>query len=241
MKISAAQLSSSQDLNENISKHLKFIQLASQIGADLVFFPELSISSYEPTLIDQLAVCKDDSRFLPIAQASRDHKLSIAIGVPLKTAQGISISMLFYHPDGPRDDYSKQRLHPDEEPYFVPGGKDLLLNLRNKRIFPAICYESLSLSHAQAAAKHQAEIYLASVAKPSRALTRAHEHYCKIAKMFSMTVMMSNNVGPCDNFIAGGCSAIWNHQGQMVGMLESHSEGLITYDQVSGTCLTTPL
>jgi predicted amidohydrolase len=45
-----------------------------------------------------------------------------------------------------------------------------------------------------------------------------------------MTVVMSNCVGPSDNFVGAGSSAIWNSQGELVGQLDAKKEGVLVFD-----------
>ena len=45
-----------------------------------------------------------------------------------------------------------------------------------------------------------------------------------------MTVVMSNCVGPSDNFVEAGSSAIWNSQGELVGQLDAKKEGVLVFD-----------
>ena len=51
MKICAAQTRPFRgDVQRNIAKHKKIIDLAASNGADIIIFPELSLSGYEPKL-----------------------------------------------------------------------------------------------------------------------------------------------------------------------------------------------
>ena len=42
-----------------------------------------------------------------------------------------------------------------------------------------------------------------------------------------MTVLMANCLGPCDDFIGAGQSAIWNSRGKLAGKLNHAREGII--------------
>ncbi|MFP3681720.1 nitrilase-related carbon-nitrogen hydrolase, partial [Pseudomonas sp. SIMBA_041] len=51
MKLCAVQLASLKgDLQGNLERHLVCIEQAVALGAELVVFPELSLTGYEPTL-----------------------------------------------------------------------------------------------------------------------------------------------------------------------------------------------
>ncbi|MEM8524632.1 MAG: nitrilase-related carbon-nitrogen hydrolase [Bacteroidota bacterium] len=57
MKICIAQSRSAKGkIKENISAHLKLINRATKLNADLIIFPELSLTAYEPALAKSLAV-----------------------------------------------------------------------------------------------------------------------------------------------------------------------------------------
>ena len=230
MRICAAQLEPIVgDLERNVSQHMHLIDLAVSHRADLIFFPELSLTGYEPALAKDLATDTGDRR-LDVFQTLTDAKnIIIGVGLPTHSAAGIRISMILFQPDKQRLTYSKQLLHADELPFFVPGQEQLMLSTHGRTLAPAICYESLQSSHAETAASAGADIYLASVAKPARNVEKAYPHYSSIAKRHSMTVLMANSVGPCDNFMSVGQSALWNSRGELVAKLDRES-GIIMID-----------
>jgi len=231
MKISIAQTKSiTGNIFENIETHKKLIHLAITYKADAIFFPELSLTDYEPGLAKNLATNQDDSKFDDFQTISDTSKITIGIGVPTKTHSGIQISMIIFQPDRPRQTYSKQQLHADELPYFVNGEKQIILTVNNTNIAPAICYESLQIDHSENASKLGAEIYVASVAKSQNGINKAMTHYPTVAKKFAMTVLMSNCVGYCDNFESVGNSSVWTKEGLLLAQLDAKNEGLLTYD-----------
>jgi len=51
MKIGIAQTRPfSGEISANIEKHILFVQHGISLGADVIIFPELSLTGYEPTL-----------------------------------------------------------------------------------------------------------------------------------------------------------------------------------------------
>ena len=71
MKIAVAQTRPVKgDIKANIEHHKKMINLAISHGADMIIFPELSITGYEPELAKELATNQDDSRFDELQQIS---------------------------------------------------------------------------------------------------------------------------------------------------------------------------
>lgn len=71
-----------------------------------------------------------------------------------------------------------------------------------KKIAFGICYETLRREHFFQAIEHEADIYIASVAKPERRIKKAYLHIPSIAKEFNIPILMSNCVGYCDNFLS---------------------------------------
>ncbi|MFG6094578.1 carbon-nitrogen hydrolase family protein [Leptothoe sp. ISB3NOV94-8A] len=218
------------DVDKNIAIHKKFIALAVAQQADAIFFPELSITGYEPTLAKDLATNRDDARFDDFQHISDNSNITIGVGMPTKHDAGILISMIVFQPHQLRQTYSKQLLHSDELPYFVHGQQQVVLTIEKENIAPAICYESLQPEHVAKAVESGATVYIASVAKPARGIAKAFKHYPIIAKQYSMPVLMANCLGPSDDFESVGQSAIWNQDGLLVGQLDEMTEGILLYD-----------
>lgn len=126
--------------------------------------------------------------------------------------------------------YSKQILHADEMPYFTPGDGGLVFHVGNAVLAPAICYESLQEVHALAAIDAGATVYLASVAKSAHGVEKAYRHYSAIARQHALTVMMSNGVGPADDFVMPGRSAVWREDGALACNAEAEDESMVVYD-----------
>jgi len=231
MNIAVAQIKPAKgDISANIEKHLKFIELASSLNANSVFFPELSLTGYEPELAKDLATNKDDDRLDAFQKISNLKKITIGVGIPTKTESGIQISMVVFQPNHQRIPYSKQQLHEDEFPYFENGTEQIIIEIENQKIIPAICYESLQIEHAEKATKLGGEIYVASVAKSKNGVEKAFIHYPKVAKTYSMPVLMSNCIGECDNFVSVGFSSVWTKEGKLTEQLDNKNEGILVFN-----------
>ena len=218
------------DIQRNIESHTKFIDLAASHRADMVIFPELSITGYEPTLANELATGKDDTRFDGFQRIADTRQMTIGTGVPTRDHGAINISMVLFQPGRARVIYSKEYIHADEEPYFVNGQNPIGLVGGDSRIALAICYELLVPAHSEKAFKRGAKIYLASVAKTANGVANANKALSEIASRYSMTVLMCNCVGHCDNFEAAGRSAIWNDKGELIAQLDGANEGILIID-----------
>src|SRR5690606_31511567 len=106
---------------------------------DGLFFPELSLTGYEPALARELAKDPNDPLFDQFQEISDAHGLTLGIGAPTKADSGIRGSMLVFQPSRPKQVYSKQQLHADELPYWVRGKVQRMLTVNNERDAPAIC------------------------------------------------------------------------------------------------------
>lgn len=234
MRICVAQLrASSGDIEGNVRKHLALLDLALSCDAQMVFFPELSLTGYETKMAKQLATNEDDPRLNTFQTLADSRSLYIAVGIPTIAGADTRISMIVFQPGRARVIYSKQQLHADEAPYFVCGDQQIVLGAAGHSIAPAICYESLQDSHAERAAELGADIYLASVAKSAGGVNKAFAHYPAVARRHAMTVLMANCVGPCDDFVAVGQSAVWSSSGTLLTKLDSEHEGIALFDTVS--------
>jgi len=235
MRIAAAQLSpSAGDFERNLQKHRVLIDQAVAGGADLVLFPELSLTGYEPTLAKDLTLDLHARALDVLQELSDSHQLTICAGAPTSGHGGVRISMFVFQPGCPRIIYSKQQLHSDELPFFVPGTEQVLLRHGQQVLAPAICYESLRPEHAQRVAQAGAHVYLASVAKSVSGLEKAAGHYPHIARLHGLVLIMANSVGPCDNFVAAGQTSAWDRDGRLLGQLGNEAEGVLLTDTDSG-------
>lgn len=66
-------------------------------------------------------------------------------------------------------------------------------------------------------------------------------HFSEIAGKHSMTVLMANCIGHCDNFESVGKTSIWNNKGNLVGQFNDKIEGIIIYDTKTQEIITKTL
>lgn len=237
MKIAIAQTRPVKgNISANIEAHKKFIDLALTLKAEAIFFPELSLTGYEPELSNELATNQNDNRLDRFQNISDKNNIIIGLGLPTRTDLKIRISMIIFEPNKQRQIYSKQQLHSDELPYFEKGIGQVIITTDKTKIAPAICYESLQPIHSENAFKLGAEIYLASVAKSENGVEKAFKHFPIIAKQYGKPVLMSNCVGFCDNFLSAGKSSVWTKDGELIGQLDNKTEGILIFDTETSLC-----
>ncbi len=231
MKICIAQTRPlTGELLQNIDRHIAFVEAAVSHQANIIIFPELSLTGYEPTLAQTLAIPPDDPRLTVFQDLADERQITIGVGAPTQSQPRPHISLILFQPQKPGQLYSKQYLHADEEPYFVPGEPVSGLLGKHNEVALAICYELAVPEHAAKAASNKAKIYIASVAKFVDGIEKANTRLAEIARKFAMTVLMANCVGPADGGQCAGQSAVWNQNGELVAQLDNVNEGIIVYD-----------
>ncbi|QOR37708.1 carbon-nitrogen hydrolase family protein [Billgrantia diversa] len=231
MKLCAVQYAPlTGDVEGNVERHVELVELAASHDAELIFFPELSLTGYEPTLAQGLATHEEDPRLDVFQRLSDAHRIVIGVGMPLVTSRKPQIGMVVFQPHTGRHAYAKQRLHDDELPYFSPGERPMLIETREHRLALAICYESLQPDHVATAASLGADVYLCSVAKHAPGMDEAYAYYTTFAREHAMTILMANCVGPCDGAAGGGRSAAWNDRGRYVAALDGLQEAMLMLD-----------
>lgn len=239
MKICLAQSKAKPgNIQANLHNHCALIDAAAIQKAELIVFPELSISGYEPTLAAKLACEVNDPIFDVFQAKANAHKMVIAVGMPTVKNNEICISMLFFTPTKyslaskfkvSSPVYAKQILHKDEYPFFSASCNrtPVVLQINDTKISFGICYETIKAKHFIDAKAAGADIYIASVAKSQTGIEKAYEYFASTAKNYTTPILMVNSVGECDNFISAGQSTWWNMHGQIQSCLSTNTQGLL--------------
>ncbi len=231
LRVALAQIQSTKgDLELNFDKHLKWIKNAAKQGADLIVFPELSLSGYEPELAEKLAVPIDEPIFRDFQTIAEEVSITICVGLPLKTAEGLHISMAIIKPEEALSFYHKKYLHEDEEPFFKSRDGISKIVVNGYHIALAICYEISRSEHLENAIAGQPDLYIASVAKTKTGMDQAETLLSHYAQMHQIPFLLVNGIGPADNFVNDGRSFAYNQDGIQVGLLDGQSEGLLLFE-----------
>ena len=97
MKISAAQSKSDKgNIKSNIENHKKWIYIAVSEKVDLIIFPELSLTGYEPALAEELSTVQNDPGLDEFQKINDLKSITIIVGLPTKSESGILISMVIF-------------------------------------------------------------------------------------------------------------------------------------------------
>ena len=239
MRIAVAQIEPIKgDIEENLKNHLKWVEEAVRNKADLIFFPELSLTGYEPTLAAELATTQDDARLNVLQNLSDENNLTIGVGLPTKEGDDLFVSMIIFRPHKARTTYSKQYLFPPEKSVFTAGRNSLVLPFETEVVSPAICYEVTNSAHYELAKRNKATVYIASVLCSVNGLDEELKTLAQIAKNMQLITFMANYVGTSGGWQCAGRSSVWNAQGELIGQLGEKEEGVLLFDTQTKEVLT---
>lgn len=231
MRIAIAQIEAIKgNIEKNLENHLKWIKKAIQNKADMIIFPELSVTGYEPDLAESLATNQDDTRLDGIQSLSDKNGITIGVGLPTKDESETFVSMIIFQPHKERITYSKQYLYPPEERIFKAGKNPLVLNFETEVVSPAICYETSNKAHCEFAKRNNATIYIASVLSSINGIDSELKKLSDIARNNNLVTFMANYVGKSGGYECAGKSSVWNEKGELIGQLGDKEEGLIIFD-----------
>lgn len=204
-------------LKENVKIHLSYISESSYLGADVVVFPELSLTGYELELADQLSFQQEPSEFRVLSESSIENNIVVIAGCPLITEKSKpSIGAVICFPNGNIEFYSKQYLHTGEDTYCSPGKDDYLFSINNYRIALAICADFTNPRHSANAVTNGADMYIASALISGPAYQADARILSNIASVHKMPVLLSNHISQTGGWPACGKNTIWDSSGEVV-------------------------
>lgn len=192
------------------------VRRSAQAGADLVVFPELSLTGYELELLQALAVPPSAEHFTELSNAAVEHNTVVIAGCPL-VPDGESmpaIGAVICFPDARVEFYCKQYLHEGEGNYCSAGSSDYLFELRGYRLALAICADFANPFHAQDAAEQGADLYLVSALISEAGYEPDSEILSHLAQRHQMPVMLSNHISRTSGWDTFGHNAVWDATGK---------------------------
>jgi len=255
MKIALGQINTKVgDLKGNTNKILEYIERAKSEKADLIVFPELSISGYPPRdLLDFECFVKDNLKFLDII-AEAAEGIAVICGYidinPDRQGKKFFNAGAFLENKKVKARYYK-RLLPfydvfDETRYFEPGNKPLLVEFKGKKLGITICedlwndkdYWRRQLYHtdpAEITVKEGAEIIINISASPYL-LNKDKERFSILkntAEKNHTPIIYVNQIGGNDDLLFDGVSFVVDSIGEIKARAKDFEEDLIFYNTES--------
>jgi predicted amidohydrolase len=235
MILASAQTSPKRfNINANLTDHYRLIELAAKNGADLILFPELSISGYEREKAKELIFEKDDSRLDGLIKLSVENKIVVIAGAPIRIGENLYIGVFIIKPDNTISIYTKQFLHTGEDIIYKSSfDYNPVIEIKNERISIAICADINNPKHPENAKKKDTSIYLASIFFEPNDMQKAYRTLSSYAEKFSMNVLMSNYTGQSWGLDGGGQSGFWDKNGNLVSNLNDSDSGLLLIEKMN--------
>ncbi|SMD15333.1 carbon-nitrogen hydrolase family protein [Sporomusa malonica] len=229
MIIASAQTSpQNKDINRNLYDHYRLIRLAADNGANLIVFPEMSITGYVRESAKKLSFTENDSRLDKLRELAVDNKMIIIAGAPIIMDSGLYIGSFIIFPDNSISIYTKQFLHAGEEKFYAASfDYNPIIKLDDERISLAICADIDNPMHAEKANKANCTIYIASIFFTPKGMIEAYNLLSNYAKKYSMNVLISNYCRESWGLESGGKSALWSKNGDLITGLDAKSTGLV--------------
>ncbi len=147
MKIAIAQIKSALGaFEDNLDKHLEYINKARERKSDLVIFPELSLTGYSlKDITSEVAVRADDPRLTPLIDASK--KIDIVVGLVEESDEFLYYNAAFYLSGGKILHAHRKLYLPtygmfEEGRHFATGRSLLAFQTRFGRIGILICEDA---------------------------------------------------------------------------------------------------
>ncbi len=254
MRIAMAQIDPFVgDLEGNTLKICDFTQKAKKAGADLVIFPELSLTGYPPRdLLDKSGFVSDSLKcWERIAEAGKTIAVIFgAVSINDGPGKPYFNSAVFYD-DGQLRSVAHKMLLPsydvfDEERYFEPGKSPAFVDFRGKRIGLTICEDAWNLPDYLPGPLYQqnpvcelgkvAIDLLVNISASPYHLRKTHlvsELLKQQAACARAPLIYVNQVGGNDELIFQGHSMVWDQNGSLLLTGADFAQDLIYFDTES--------
>jgi predicted amidohydrolase len=235
MILASAQTSPKRfDISANLNDHYKLIELASKNGADLILFPELSLTGYERAESKDLIFKKNDSRLNDLKKLSIKYQIIVIAGAPIQIGKDLFIGAFIIRPDNTVSIYTKQFLHTGEDIIYKSSfDYNPIIEINNERISIAICADINNPKHPEHAQKIGVTIYLAGIFFEPDDMEKAYKTLSSYAKEYSINVLMSNYTGQSWGLDGGGKSGFWDKNGNLIANLNGVESGLLLIEKVN--------
>lgn len=219
--IAAAQsISAPGEVRANVQGHLSMVHAAARHGVQLLVFPELSLTGYEPTLVAGLVLDAQDAALAPLRDAARATGMALVVGAPVApvvAGDKPAIGALVFGGDGSAALYRKRYLHPGEEEFASAGSEDVYLRtLAGQPTALAVCADTTHPAHALAARNGGAALYACGSVISEGGYARDSSQLQGYAADLGLAVLMANHGAPTGGYVCAGRSAFWAPGGEAV-------------------------
>jgi len=241
-KIAIAQTDSVLgDVKKNVKHHLQFVDRAIRRGADLVVFPELSLTGYTVRDVNwDVAMIPDHAAILKELKA-RSNRISIVLG-GIEEGQEFGIFNSAFYLEKGKVVHVHRKIYPptygmfEEMRYFSQGRLLSSFDTRLGRMGVLICEDLWHLSLPYLLALDGAQVIIALAASPTRlggdsdrlSIAKVNtENHKAYARLLSVYVVFCNRVGYEDGVNFWGGSEIVDPSGNVIASAKLFDEDLV--------------
>ncbi|MEH3154899.1 MAG: carbon-nitrogen hydrolase family protein [Gordonia paraffinivorans] len=191
LRVCAAQPSLASDLASAVIDHARIVR---NVDADLVVFPELSLTGY---VLDAHPVDLNGPDVLAdLVDACTSTGAVALVGAPVREEGRDHIATLRIDPAGVTIAYRKRHLGADEEPRFRPGPGPGLIDVHGWRVGLGICKDTGVEQHVAAMAALDLDLYACGVVHHRTEIDEQMRRATHIARRCRSYVVMASHAGP---------------------------------------------
>ncbi len=235
-KVALAQIAPALGkVEENLQKHISLVEKASKEGADLVVFPELSLTGYElMDLVPDVATTMDGKLMKELLSLS--EKLPFFAGFVLEE-KGLFYNVAALFDKGKIVHLHKKVFLPnysmfEEKRFFAEGSKFRAFDWGPARFALSICYDYLHPSSSYIYFIQKTDVLVVMSASPARVLNDEGFWSIKgweamssvVSRFFNMYVIYVNRTGFEGGMGFAGASHVFDPFGNMLARLEEFRE-----------------
>lgn len=237
LKISIAQINLTVgDLSGNTELMLDAIEKAKSESADLIVFPELSVSGYPPEdlLFRPGFIKRIEQCIQKLAEGADD--ITAIIGAPVHHNGKLYNQALALNNGEVIAQYAKQKLPNyrvfDEKRYFKPGTENCIIDINGINVGLLICEDIWRETPAKSVVQAGAELLCIINASPFR-LGKSDERHSMLRQSsseHSCPIVYTNLVGGQDELVFDGDSCVYDKAGQLIYQAPVFEGGIFTAD-----------
>jgi len=98
------------DVNANLEQHVRLVHVAAEEQAEVLVFPELSLTGYELDLANDLAFSESDPRLASLVEMASSFSMTLIVGAPVRIRSRLHIGAFIISPDRTVGLYTKHHL-----------------------------------------------------------------------------------------------------------------------------------
>ncbi len=226
------------EIERNLATMERFAHQAAREGADVICFPEMSVTGYAlKEHIREFAEPVPGPSSQKVRQMATSHNLAILAGLAEKTGgDGIAITQVVALPDGSMDVYRKLHLSSGEQAFFQAGSDIPVFKLGATRFGVQLCYDAHFPELTTILALKGAEIiFMPHASPPPEAASEKKNRWLRYlaARAYdnSVFVVACNQTGDGGADIRfAGVTLVLDPRGEVIAEGSGDEEGMIVAD-----------